>query len=477
MELHVWIDRDANLGEQLYRQVRAGILETRLRAGEAMPPSRQLAVRLGISRNTVTAAYDRLVAEGYLTTRAGAGTFVNNLSLPDAGSGGERPAGPLRPRSGWDEVGLPDGLTGTPAFDFRVGVPDVHLFPHMTWRRLVADQLRGGAMGNGMPADPAGHLGLRAALARRLRLFRGVTAGCDDVVVTSGAQQAIDLIGRVLLEPGACAAVEEPGYWSPVYAWRSVGARVATVPVDGEGLVVDALPPAVRLVYVTPSHQFPTGVAMSLRRRMDLLAWARRNGAAIVEDDYDSEFRYTTQPLESLHSLDRDGRVLYIGTFSKVMLPTLRIGFVVVPPGLRHAVQAAKFVTDWHTSLPTQAALAGFLDEGALDRHLKRAGREYRKRRDRITASLAGPLSPWLSLIPSAAGLHLSAFFRHPDRIDVGRLLARADTAGVALWGFPWTPTTGPGSRPGLMFGFGAIATDRVDEGLRRLHRCLAADA
>jgi GntR family transcriptional regulator/MocR family aminotransferase len=472
MELHVRIDRDGNLGEQLYRQIRAGILETRLQAGAAMPASRQLAVRLGVSRNTVTAAYDRLVAEGYLTARAGAGTFVSSLSLPDLGDGGERPVGPLRPRPGWDEVGLPEDLTATPVFDFRVGVPDVHLFPHMTWRRVVAHQLRAGASGNGMPGDPAGHPGLRTAIARRLRLSRGVTAGRDDVVVTSGTQQAIDLIGRVLVEPGACAAVEEPGYWSPLQAWRSVGAQVATVPVDGEGLVVDALPATARLVYVTPSHQFPTGVAMSLRRRMELLAWARRHGAAIVEDDYDSEFRYTAQPLESLHSLDRDGRVLYVGTFSKVMLPTLRIGFVVVPPGLHHAVRAAKFVTDWHTSLPLQAALADFLDEGALDRHLKRAGREYRKRRDRIMAALTGPLSPWLSLIPSAAGLHLSAFFRHPERIDVGQLLARADAAGVTVWDFARISTAGPGSRPGLMFGFGAIATDRVDEGLRRLHRC-----
>lgn len=471
MELHVRIDRDANLNDQLYQQIRAGILESRLRAGEAMPASRQLAVRLGVSRNTVTAAYDRLVAEGYLTTRGGAGTFVTGLSLPAADDGGERPDGPLRARPGWDAVGLPGDLTDTPEFDFRVGVPDVGLFPHMTWRRLVADQLRAGAMGSAMPGDPAGHPGLRATVARRLRLSRGVTAGPDDITVTSGTQQGIDLIGRILLTPGAVAAVEEPGYWSPVHAWRSVGARIAPVPVDGEGLVVDALPSDARLVYVTPSHQFPTGVAMSLRRRMELLAWARRHGAAIVEDDYDSEFRYTAQPLESLHSLDRDGHVLYLGTFSKVMLPTLRVGFVVVPPGLRHAVRAAKFVAEWHTALPTQAALAGFLDEGALDRHLKRAGREYRKRRDRITAALAGPLSTWLELIPSAAGLHLSAFLRRPADLD--RVVARA---GVALWSFPHISTAGPSTRPGLAFGFGAIATDRVDEGLRRLRHAFDSE-
>jgi GntR family transcriptional regulator/MocR family aminotransferase len=283
------------------------------------------------------------------------------------------------------------------------------------------------------------------------------------VVVTSGTQQAIDLIGRVLLEPGGCAAVEEPGYWAPGNAWRSIGARVVPVPVDAEGLIVDALPPDARLVYVTPSHQFPTGVAMSLRRRMDLLAWARRHGAAIVEDDYDSEFRYTSQPLESLHSLDRDGRVLYLGTFSKVMLPTLRTGFVVLPPDLRHALRAAKFVADWHTSVPTQAALATFIDDGDLARHLKRAGRAYRERRNRLTAALAGPLSPWLQIIPSVAGLHLSARFREP--VDSGRLSARMREAGLAVWEF--TPPHG------LMFGFGAIPTDRIDEGLRRLRDCL----
>ncbi|GAA1043030.1 PLP-dependent aminotransferase family protein [Virgisporangium ochraceum] len=467
MELHFQIDRDANLGEQIYRQIRAGILGMRLRAGDAMPASRQLAVRLGVSRNTVTSAYDRLVAEGYLVTRTGAGTFVNSLALPDgaaADTGSGRPAGPLRPRAVWTGMAVPGDLNDTPAFDFRVGVPDVRLFPHTTWRRLVADQLRASAMGVAMPGDPAGHDGLRAAIGRRLWLSRGVTAGAGDIVVTSGTQEAIDLFGRLRLEPGACAAVEEPGYWAPANAWRSVGARVVPVPVDGEGLVVDALPSDARLVYVTPSHQFPTGVAMSLRRRMDLLAWASRHGAAIVEDDYDSDFRYTSQPLESLHSLDRDGRVLYVGTFSKVMLPTLRVGFVVLPPDLRDAVRAAKFVADWHTSVPTQAALATFLDDGALSRHLRRAGRAYRERRERITAALAGPLSPWLSVIPSVAGLHLSAYLREP--VDLEEPLARA---GLAMWGF-----TGPGG-PGLMFGFGAIPTDRVDEGLRRLRRCLRA--
>jgi GntR family transcriptional regulator / MocR family aminotransferase len=475
MELHFQIDRDANLGEQIYRQIRAGILETRLRAGEAMPASRQLAVRLGVSRNTVTAAYDRLVAEGYLITRTGAGTFVNTLALPGGGGDGEpdeRPAGPLRPRPVWAGIAMPGDLSGAPAFDFRVGVPDLGLFPHTTWRRLVADQLRASAMGTAMPGRPAGHPGLRAAVGRRLWLSRGVTAGPDDVLVTSGTQQAIDLIGRVLLEPGACAAVEEPGYWAPVNAWRTIGARVVPVPVDGEGLVVDALPPDARLVYVTPSHQFPTGVAMSLRRRMDLLAWARRHGAAIVEDDYDSDFRYTSQPLESLHSLDRDGHVLYVGSFSKVMLPTLRVGYVVAPRDLRRALQAAKFVADWHTNLPTQAALAAFIDDGDLARHLRRAGRAYRDRRGRITAALTGALSPWLSPIPSVAGLHVSAYFREPDRIDVERFFRQADRAGLAVWDFA-VAGAGPVARRGLMFGFGAIPTDRVDEGLRRMRRCL----
>jgi GntR family transcriptional regulator/MocR family aminotransferase len=477
VELFIRLDGPADLAGQVYQRVRERVLDGRLRPGEALPPSRELAQRLRVSRNTVVMAYDRLVAEGFLTTRVGAGTFVSTLDVPGR-AGGSTPPGPveggLRPRRIWDDIPIPDDLSGTPDFDFRVGVPDARLFPYATWRRLLGRQFRASAVGSGMPCPPAGHRGLQAALARHISVSRGVDATADDVVVTSGIQQTLDLVGRVLLEPGSCAAVEEPGYIPPRLAWQSQGARVVGVPVDQEGLVVDALPDDARVVYVTASHQLPTGVAMSLRRRMALLSWAHAHDAAVIEDDYDSEFRYTGQTLEPLHSLDRHGRVLYVGSFSKTLLPTLRIGFLIAPPSLRHAIHAAKFVSDWHTSLPTQAALADFIDQGALAGHLRRVRRQYQLRHERVAAALAGPLARWVEVIPSAAGLHIGAYIKREPGLDLVAFRKRASAAGVGLFDFAQVSWLGS-TRPGLVFGYGAIPVERIDDGLRRVQQCLRA--
>jgi GntR family transcriptional regulator/MocR family aminotransferase len=364
---------------------------------------------------------------------------------------------------------VPPDFGDAPEFDFRVGAPDARLFPYPAWRRLLINQFRPSAVGTGMPAEPAGHFGLRTLIARHLRTARTIEAQPQDVLVTCGVQQALDLIGRVLLEPGATAAIEQPGYAPPKLVWEAQGVRVIGVPVDEQGLIVEALPGDARLVYVTPSHQYPTGVALSLRRRIELLAWARRHDAAIVEDDYDSEFRYNEQQLEPLHSLDRSGRVLYVGSFSKVLLPTLRLGFLLHPPSLRHALHAAKFLTDWHTSLPIQAAMADFVEQGMFARHLRRVRRVYRQRHERVAAALAGPLSAHLAAVPSAAGLHLSAMVRGATAADA---LVRARTAGVGVASFPEIAAAAP-DPPGVVFGYGMIDAHRIDEGLARLHRCL----
>jgi GntR family transcriptional regulator/MocR family aminotransferase len=474
VDLHVAFQGRANLARQIYQQVQAAVLEGRLRPGDLLPPSRELAVRLDVSRTTVSAAYERLAVEGFVTTRTGAGTYVSSLSLPapaEPHAGSPAPHSPLRGRDLWDEIPVPPPLTDEPPFDFRVGVTDTRLFPYSTWRRLVARQLRQSAVGTGMPTEPAGHPALRAAIARHAGIARNVRTAAEDVLVTSGSQQAIDLVGRVLLEPGACVAVEEPGYTTPRLLFTSLGARVVGVPVDEEGLVVDALPAAARLVYVTPSHQMPTGVAMSLRRRMALLSWAASHDAAVVEDDYDTEFRYAGRSLEPLHSLDRAGRVLYVGSFSKVLLPTLRLGFLVAPPSLRHPLQAAKFVADWHTSLPIQTALAEFIDEGGLAAHIRRMRAVYRARHDLIVAALSGPLAPWLELIPSTVGLHVGAYLRDRAAEKVPDLLDHARQAGVGIFGFDQVATGA--TRPGLAFGYGGIPADHIPEGIRRLSDCL----
>jgi GntR family transcriptional regulator / MocR family aminotransferase len=278
VDLHITFSGPRDLAGQIYRQVRAAILDGRLRASEPLPPSRELAERLKIARNTVCVAYDRLAGEGFVTGQVGAGTFVSPAIAQQPGDRADLDsAAGLQPRVVWDTIPDPPNQAAVePPFDFRPGLPDARLFPYETWRRLVSRELRAAAVGTGAYGDPAGHAGLRAAIARYVGVARGVRAAMADVIVTNGIQQAVDLIGRVLLDPGACVAVEDPGYPPPRRLLESLGARVVPVPVDDEGLIVDALPDDARLVYVSPSHQFPLGMAMSLGRRMALLRACRR---------------------------------------------------------------------------------------------------------------------------------------------------------------------------------------------------------
>jgi GntR family transcriptional regulator/MocR family aminotransferase len=478
VDVHITLGDRGDLAAQIYRQLLGAILDGRLRPGERLPASRELARQLDVSRNTVAVAYDRLSAEGYLTGRVGAGTYVCTVAgiAPRPRRAARRrdpdstPA--VRPRPVWASVPRAEIATRTqPPYDFSVGVPDIGLFPYEAWRRIIAHELRPSAMRSGDYGDPRGHAGLRAAIVRHSGLSRAVHASPDDVVVTQGAQQALDLIGRVLVEPGTCVAVEEPGYPPARHLFRSLGARVVGVPVDDEGLVVDALPRTARLVYVTPSHQFPLGTVMSLARRTALLDWADRRGAVIIEDDYDSEFRYCDRPLEPLQSIDRSDRVIYVGSFSKTMLPVLRIGFLVAPPGLREALGTAKQLTDWHGESLTQATLARFIDEGQLARHLRRAKRVYADRHERVVAWLGERRGAGIGLVPSSAGLHVCARLDLPAS-DVDGVVDRAAALGVSVRSLGRYCHAAPGD-PGLVMGFGAIPADRIVPGLERLAEAL----
>ena len=322
----------SDLTGEIYRQIRRAVIDGRLRPGDQLPPSRELARRVRVSRTTVMAAYDRLHGEGFVTSRQGAGTYVAE-HVPARGAPTVRGPGPLRAQPRWDDIALPTAFDGPAAYDLRSGLPDTRRFPYGTWRRLLADETRTGAVGGGPYGDPAGHQPLRAAIARHIGTSRDVTATADHIVITSGTQQALDLVTRVLLCPGDRVAVEDPGYEPLRRLFESHGLVVGGVPVDGDGLIVDEIPAGTRLVCVTPSHQYPLGSPMTLPRRVALLGWARRHDAAIVEDDYDTEFRYGGRPLEPLQTLDVDGRVIYVGSFSKTMLPTLRLGYASPPPG------------------------------------------------------------------------------------------------------------------------------------------------
>ncbi|MGH3717211.1 MAG: PLP-dependent aminotransferase family protein, partial [Micromonosporaceae bacterium] len=380
----------------------------------------------------------------------------------------------VRPRPVWDAMPAGNAVPAPaveeprPAYDFGVGVPDGSLFPLPTWRRLVSAALRGSVVRTAGYGDPAGHPELREAIARYVGVSRAVRAGADDVLVTHGAQQALDLVGRVLIAPGDRVAVEQPGYPPARQLFGSLGARVVGVPVDAEGLVVDALPSDARLVYVTPSHQFPLGTAMSLARRTALLEWAARRGAVIVEDDYDSEFRFSDRPLAPLQSLDRDGRVVYVGTFSKTLLPMLRLGFLVAPASLRAALRTAQRLTILHAEYAGQAALARFIDSGELPRHVRKATRVYAARHALIVAALERDFAEWLDPVPSAAGLHLCARLRPGATIDLEAALSYARRRGVAV---EELARYGPGEPGGVVIGYGAIPTERVRPGLALLAR------
>ncbi len=478
-ELHIDLISRGDLTTQIYQQILAAIRDGTLCGGERLPPTRELAERLAVSRNTVAAAYDRLTAVGYLTGRVGSGTFVGTFKKARSR---RAPAGSVRPRALWQSVSVPPTRADAPEFDFRVGIPDPAYFPVQTWRRLLGQSVGGGGY-----VPPAGLDTLREAIARYIGQSRSVRASAEDVLVTHGAQQALDLIGRVLIDPGTVVAVEEPGYPPARALFASLGARVASVPVDAEGIVVQAIPRGARLVYTTPSHQFPLGMPMSLGRRTALLDWASRHGAAIIEDDYDSEYRFADRPLAPLQSLDRDGRVIYVGSFSKTLLPSLRLGFLVAPESLRAALRAVKQLTDWHGDVMTQMTLARFIEDGFLARHVRKTMRGYGRRRALILDILGRDFAGALEVVPSVAGLHVTArpagggawppalavdaAGTRPgpvERPERPHATVRWDERRVGVR--PLEIFCADRPEPGVVIGYGAIPEDRIADGLRLLH-------
>lgn len=469
VEVHISLVGRSDLAGEIYRQLRAAVVAGQLRAGDALPPTRELARRLEVSRGTVAAAYDRLSSEGFVVSRVGAGTFVSQWAARNEPRT-DADHGVLRPRPIWEGIPVSTAFAAPARYEFRTGLPDANRFPFQTWRRLMADELRPSAVGRGAYGDPAGDPGLREAIARHLGVSRGLAITSGQITVTSGTQQAFGLVAQVLLEAGDRVAVEDPGYAPPRRVFESLGLAVTGVPVDEHGLITDALPDKTRLVYVTPSHQYPLGTVMSLSRRVALLDWADRHDAAIMEDDYDSEFRYGGRPIEPLCTLDTSGRVIYVGSFSKSMLPTLRLGFAATPPSLSAALRTAKYVTDWHAPMATQAALARFIDEGHLARHIRKMRGIYRQRHEMITEAIAGPLSRHLTLIPSAAGLHVGATAVAASVDDMRAVATRALAAGVAVQPLSAFQITQP-PWAGVALGYGAIVADDIHEGLRRLSR------
>jgi GntR family transcriptional regulator / MocR family aminotransferase len=458
----LFIDPDAgkSLTEQLYEQLRAAILGGRLRPGDHLVPSRHLAGQLGVSRHTVTTVYGRLAAEGYTQGHAGGGSVVAP-AFPSPSPGPR--AASLRPGRRFEGL-APYFQPPEPGyrFDLWPGLPDPALFPAALWSRRVAAAIAA----DHLPqyGGPAGEPGLRQAIAGWVARSRSVVAAEDTVVITCGAQHAVDLVARVLLESGDCVAVEEPGYVPVIRLFGALGANVVGVPVDDQGLVVDLLPPSARIVYVTPSHQFPLGMTMSMPRRRALLRWAERHDAAVIEDDYDTEFRYVDRPLEPLQRLDGNGRVVYVGSFSKTFSPSVRLGFAVVPRPLAGPVAALRQLIDWHPPTATQSALAGFIDDGLLDKHIRRSRRVYTERHQMLTEALSGPLAGHLAAIAPNAGLHVATVLR--EGLCETEVLQALAERGVVTAGLRDCYQASP-PQQGLLIGFGAVSTKDLPVALR----------
>lgn len=439
----------------LHGQLRAAILDGRLRAGLRLPATRELAAELALSRNTVVAAYERLLSEGYVVSRQGAGHYVAALVGRRAEPADRAPGADPRLAIAWRDVGRPPGPmpAARVRFDFSVGLPDVGAFPFELWRRLSARAVRQLSRRPALYLPASGQPALREAIAQHVSFARAVACESGDVVVTNGAQQAFDLLARVLVTPGqTVVAVEDPGYLPVRRVFEAAGACLAKVPVDAEGLVVSVLPDDARIIYVTPSHQFPLGVSMSPARRRQLLDFAAARQAVIIEDDYDGEFRYGNRPLDALQTLDAQGLVCYVGTFSKCLFPALRLGYVVAPAWLQAALATAKQTADWHCDVASQETLAAFIAEGHLVRHVRRMRKVYGERRRALLDGLAA--RGWQAW-PSDAGLHVAA--RPPFRGPVAPWVERAASAGLRL-----ESLGSYGGAEGVAFGLGCIQAGAV---------------
>jgi GntR family transcriptional regulator/MocR family aminotransferase len=464
----------------LHSQLRDAIVEGRLQAGLLMPPTRALAASLGISRNSVIAAYERLLAEGYLTARQGAGTYVARVlpRAPERSVSVSAPARDRRLNKFWREPVAPwsQSSSRSPArYRFRLGVPDRTHFPFEVWRRLSARALRAfsraGLNGEHGELEVQGRRGLREAISRHVSLARAVSCQPDDIVVTAGAQQAFDLIARILVTPGKTAvAVEEPGYPASRSVFKLAGAKIVPIPVDDEGMVVERLPATTRIICVTPSHHLPLGAVMSLRRRAALIEFARQHGAVIVEDDYDGEFRFGGGPVDALQTLDRSGCVFYVGTFSKCLFPDVRLGFVVTPAWARPALTTAKLLTDFQSPTHSQDTLAAFIDEGHLASHVRKMRRVYDERRRLLFEQLERDFKPLLIPLPSPAGLHLTALTKSlAEETRIVKVAAEHDVRLAPLRQF----YSGRPAKNGIVFGYGGIDDDSMIEALERLRRAL----
>lgn len=461
MNLIVRRDLPIGLADQLFAELKRRILDGALAAGDRLPPSRTLAREVGVSRAVTVEVYERLAAEGFTTSVQGSGTFVAS------GARVARAPGPARREAlRIERVGF--GPLRADLIDFRTGVPDLRLFPIRHWQRLSREVWARITPGDLAYAAPEGRPELRAAIAAYLRVHRGVECHPDQIIVTSGTTQAILLLGSALAAGGRPVAVEDPVTNDIPRILGRAGAVPLPVPLDEQGIRIDRLPhrrPPV-FIYVTPSHQYPLGIAMPIARRAALVEYARRRGSLLVEDDYDSEFRYGLPPVSTLYELDPE-RVIYIGTFSKTLAPALRAAFIVAPPGLVQPIREAKWNTDLHNASPEQIVLARFVGEGLYARHVSRMRKIYERKWAVLRTAIARELGPSVETLGSPAGMHVAIRLRG-TRFGPS-LLAEIERRGVRVYPISLHASHREEWNDSLALGFGHLSEEQIEQGIAQL--------
>ncbi len=475
----IQISRDAEtpLHQQVYLGFRDAILRGEMAPGQQVPSSRALSAELEISRFPILDAYSQLHVEGYFQTRKGAGTFVSPSLIPLRGNGAHSVSTAEGTRQASRCSARYPRFKNEPWRDgwgaFTVHQPALERFPFETWSKLVARHSRAPRAHAIRLIDPLGLMPLRDAICSYLRTARSVHCDPEQIMIVSGSQQALDITTRVLLDARDSAWIEEPCYPLVRSVLSGCGCRIVPVPVDGEGLDVAAgvkRAHSARAAFVTPSHQYPLGVTMSISRRLQLLDWARKNSAWIVEDDYDSEFRFESQPIPSLQGLDSAARVIYIGTFSKVLFPSLRLGYLVVPADLVDDFRSVRMAMDIFPSYLFQEVLTDFMRLGHFARHIRRMRALYRSRRSALVGSLRAEFGDSLEIHGTEAGMHLAVTL--PDSFNDRDIATRA--AAEKLWMWPLSPCWSNGhSRQGLILGFGNTDEDNMLPAVKHLRRIL----
>ena len=471
------VDRaaDAPVFRQIYLQLRSAILSGALRPGMKLPSTRELAVQLGVSRSAAVAAFEQLLAEGYASGRSGAGTFIaSDLPEPFVSSHGRkpRPVSTARAVAPSRELGgFADVTAQSDERPFNLGRTLVDARTAELWRKLSARSLRSFGRQHLGYGDPSGLPDLRRSVCEYLRAARAVRCEPEQVVITAGTQQAIDLIIRVMQRPDRNVWIEDPGYALTRLALAAAGVKVCPVPVDQHGIdVAEGIrrAPKAGAVFITPSHQFPKGVALSMPRRLELLAWAREQGAWIIEDDYASEFRYGGRPLASLQGLDDAERVIYIGTLNKALFPGLRLGYAVLPPALLRAFVTARTLIDRQPSSLCQAVVTAFMDEGHFAAHIRRMREMYRGQRDVLVAALRRRLADHVTVDAPDQGMHLVAYTRRgPSDVAIKRA---ALDHGVVVHAMSRLYVEAP-AQSALMLGFSGYPRQLIAPAIARLAR------